>query len=43
MQTFRAPVMQSIVQSKRRDDIDLTAESVPAFQKGWLGKKTKGR
>lgn len=36
-------MMQSIVQSKRGDDADLTAESVPAFQKGCLGKKTKGR
>lgn len=34
--------MQSIVQSKRRDDADLTAESAPAFQRGQLGKETKG-
>lgn len=41
MQTFRALVTQSIVQSKRQDDPVLAAESAPAFQRGWLGKDTK--
>lgn len=40
MRTVRAPGTKSVVWDKRRDDADLGAESVPAFQRGQSGNET---